>query len=154
MAATATAPRRVDIETGPSARRFAPKAAHTLRLAHDATAAASARHAAETMLMAWRLAEESVYDTLLIITELVTNAVEHALPPVSMQLRLAVTDVLEVVIDVTDGGPAPEEGSWASSGTPDEHGRGEFIITALATHHGSRLDADGAHHWATVRAAR
>ncbi|MDC2950475.1 ATP-binding protein [Streptomyces heilongjiangensis] len=125
----------------------------TVGLQHDAGAPRHARRAAENALRQWEVDEEVISDALLVVTELVTNAVEHALPPVILELR-APSPGSGLSIEVIDGGPAPTEGAWAASGTPDEHGRGELIVSALTTRHGSRTVGAAAHHWATISVAR
>ncbi|MBL1102000.1 ATP-binding protein [Streptomyces coffeae] len=120
-------------------------------LPHHLTAAAVARRKARPDLSAWGLDEDTAYDALLVLTELVTNAVEHALPPVALHLWTITTadGHTGLHIDVTDGGPAPEDSPWATSYTADEHGRGRHIITSLASHT-STHHTDTTHHSATL----
>ncbi|MFI0544902.1 ATP-binding protein [Streptomyces sp. WSLK1-3] len=126
----------------------------TVGLEYDAGAPRQARRTVESALRQWEVDEEVISDALLVVTELVTNAVEHALPPVTLELRAPSPAGSGLSIEVIDGGPAPTEGAWAASGTPDEHGRGELIVSALATHYGNRIVGAEAHYWATISVAR
>jgi anti-sigma regulatory factor (Ser/Thr protein kinase) len=124
-----------------------------LPVAHNATAPSDARRAARCLLARWGLTEDAVYDAQLVISELLTNAIEHALPPVALHLRPVRCDGHPAVeIAVTDGGPASTPGSWAATGSTDEHGRGRSIVAALAVHNGSCESTRAAAHWATVEA--
>jgi anti-sigma regulatory factor (Ser/Thr protein kinase) len=124
-----------------------------LPVAHNATAPSSARHTARDLLAQWGLTEDAVYDALLVISELLTNAVEHALPPVSLHLAPVRSDGHAAVrIAVTDGGPANVPGSWAATGSTDEHGRGRSIVAALTVQNGSREATLATAHWAIVEA--
>lgn len=130
------------------------RAGFELSLAHDNTAPALARRAAREIITEWGLGDDAVYDALLIISELTTNAIEHALPPVALHLRPADVDGHpSVIIDVTDGGPAPVPGPWTASCSAIEHGRGNTIVTALAEQAGYCETVAESDHWATVSAA-
>lgn len=122
-----------------------------LPLAHDATAPSTARHAARGFLTESGLNEDAVYDALLVISEMATNAVEHALPPVTLHVQPVQADGHPAVrIAVTDGGPSPEPGEWAATGTTDEHGRGCTIVEALTACNGTRTTEATTAHWATL----
>ncbi|WP_225320772.1 ATP-binding protein [Streptomyces luteolifulvus] len=85
-------------------------------------------------------------DALLIISELVTNAVVHALPPAALRVRCTRWGALR--IEVTDGGPQPPLPSHTDP--RDEHGRGMYIVAALATCHGTVTHERGATRWAEL----
>jgi anti-sigma regulatory factor (Ser/Thr protein kinase) len=120
-----------------------------LSLAHDEMSPSIARRAARGVLGEWGLSEDAVYDALVIISELTTNAIEHALPPVMLHLRPTDMDGHpSVLIDVSDGGPAPCPGDWTASCSASEHGRGNAIVAALAEQDGYCEAGDQGDHWA------
>ncbi|WP_369198942.1 ATP-binding protein [Streptomyces djakartensis] len=119
-------------------------------LEHGSLAPATARHAARPVLESWGLDEEQVYDTLLVISELVTNAIAHALPPVVLHLHVT-ADSGRIRVRVSDGGPQADPTTWTAGRPEDEHGRGMAIISALADHTDTSVDADGLiDHWADL----
>ncbi|MBD0842176.1 ATP-binding protein [Streptomyces sp. TRM68416] len=85
-------------------------------------------------------------DALLIISELVTNAVVHARPPAALRVRCTRCGALR--IEVTDGGSHTPRPSRRDS--EDEHGRGMFIVAALAARHGTVTRERGAMRWAEL----
>ncbi|MGW3141178.1 ATP-binding protein [Streptomyces sp. NPDC001139] len=123
-------------------------------LEHRPEAAADARHIARTYLNAWSIAPNDEDAVLLVVSELVTNAVEHALAPVHLHLHRTRADG-RVWVGVSDGGPAPRDGTWTRSCTPAEHGRGLTVVAALAEHHGTRTweDTGRTTHWARINTA-
>ncbi|MEV6583773.1 ATP-binding protein [Streptomyces sp. NPDC051582] len=121
-------------------------------LPHRPQSASAARRITRATLTRWDLDEDTIDQALLVVSELVTNAVEHALPPVALHIeRPARGD--SVHIEVDDGGPAPVEGAWTTSCAPEEHGRGNALVAALATDHGIRELPDGLAHWADLATA-
>ncbi|MET7746437.1 ATP-binding protein [Streptomyces sp. NPDC005385] len=123
-------------------------------LEHGPLAPASARHEARPVLAAWGLDDDQIYDTLLVISELVTNAVSHALPPVVLHLRASIEGSGPVEVRVSDGGPESTPDNWAAARPAGEHGRGDMIITALASQAGAVSGSEGLiDHWASFAAA-
>ncbi|MFD3537385.1 ATP-binding protein [Streptomyces sp. NPDC058664] len=121
-------------------------------LEHQPEAVGAARHTVHPVLHKWQLSAEACDAVLLVVSELVTNAVEHAQPPLTLHLHREPTGS-KVWVGVTDGGPACQEGTWTSSCTDDEHGRGMIIVEALADAHGNRAHPGGTTHWARLSAA-
>ncbi|MFJ3106772.1 ATP-binding protein [Streptomyces sp. NPDC086835] len=121
----------------------------TEMLEHRPEAASAARHTAQEVLSAWDLSSETADAVLLVVSELVTNAVEHAQPPLALHLHREPTGS-RVWVGVTDGGPAAQDGTWTSSCTDDEHGRGLAVVDALADAHGARTHTSGTTHWAAL----
>ncbi|MER6196042.1 ATP-binding protein [Streptomyces sp. NPDC001586] len=118
---------------------------------HRPESASTARRMTRAALSEWGVDEDSSDQVLLVVSELVTNAVEHALPPIA--LRVARPTPQTVHIEVDDGGPAAVEGSWASTGDVDEHGRGSAIVSVLTSSHGIRFQSNGSTYWADVPVA-
>ncbi|MEU9978903.1 ATP-binding protein [Streptomyces sp. NPDC051014] len=114
-------------------------------LDHCPEAPAVARALAHRTLKDW--GAENADTVILVVSELVTNAVEHALPPLALRLEQAAAGLR---VSVTDGGPAPQEGSWIASCAPEEHGRGLLIVGVLAEARGTYRHAHGATHWASL----
>ncbi|MFI8294150.1 ATP-binding protein [Streptomyces sp. NPDC085614] len=119
-------------------------------LQHRPEAASAARRIARRMLEDWHVSGDIEDTALLVVSELVTNAVEHAQAPVVLHLHHQHADG-RVWVGVTDGGPAPHDGAWSTSCTPDEHGRGLDLIDALTTAHGTHTHTHGGTtHWARL----
>ncbi|MGN5381543.1 hypothetical protein ACQ4WX_43835 [Streptomyces lasalocidi] len=57
-------------------------------------------------------------------------------------------------IEVTDTGPDLATGCSRAGIDPDEHGRGETIVRALAARHGIRVHPGGVTRWAELAIAR
>ncbi|MFJ6788369.1 ATP-binding protein [Streptomyces angustmyceticus] len=124
---------------------------HDIRLSVSDTpaAAASARRQFATEMRDWRLPAHSdaLHTAELIAGELLSNAVQYA-------GRGAITlfggcDGNAVRVEVSDSSrslPRPR-----SPGENDEHGRGLFLIAALADRYGVELTATGKRCWAEVR---
>uniref|UniRef100_UPI002F919AFE ATP-binding protein n=1 Tax=Kitasatospora indigofera TaxID=67307 RepID=UPI002F919AFE len=119
-------------------------------LEHQPQAAAAARRIARTCTDAWQIGDDCAQSVLLVVSELVTNAVEHAQAPVT--LHLYHTDCDERVwIGVSDGGPAPRDGTWTRSCTDNQHGLGLAVVEALSEINGTRTHLGGhTTHWARL----
>ncbi|MEU3050794.1 ATP-binding protein [Streptomyces sp. NPDC006984] len=117
-------------------------------LPHRPESAGVARRVTRALLEEWGVDDDCADLVLLVVSELVTNAVEHALPPIALLIGQSAEGAVR--IEVEDGGPAPEEGAWATTGSPGEHGRGRHLVAALATAHGSHPLPGGATHWASL----
>jgi anti-sigma regulatory factor (Ser/Thr protein kinase) len=137
---------------GHSARSRGPGDRGTWALAHRPQAAREARQITEGVLARWKVAPEARDLVLLAVSELVTNAVEHAAPPLALHLSRD-PHTGQVHVEVTDGGPAAEEGDWAASCAHGEHGRGLAIIDRIAVAHGDGRQTDRATHWADLTIA-
>ncbi|MFG2120173.1 ATP-binding protein [Streptomyces sp. NPDC048710] len=112
------------------------------------------RRRVRAVLADWDVSPEIVDDALLMVSELVTNAIVHALPPARLRLSWVQSDDRRTLrVEVTDTGPALLGGRSRVGIDPDEHGRGEAIVHALATRHGIRVDAGGVTRWADLAAA-
>ncbi|WP_406724908.1 ATP-binding protein [Streptomyces sp. GD-15H] len=130
-------------------RRPGPVDRGTWALTHRPQAAREARQITEGALAQWKVAPEARDLVLLAVSELVTNAVEHAAPPLVLHLSRD-PHTGQVHVEVTDGGPAAEEGDWAASCAGGEHGRGLAIIDRIAVAHGDGRQADRATYWADL----
>ncbi|MET7288064.1 ATP-binding protein [Streptomyces sp. NPDC005573] len=110
-----------------------------------------ARRRARAVLADWGVAPDIVEDALLVVSELVTNAIVHALPPAELRLSWRREDGFETLrVEVGDAGPALPDGISPPGIDPDEHGRGEEIVHALATRHGLRVRLGGVTRWAEL----
>ncbi|ANP52551.1 anti-sigma regulatory factor (Ser/Thr protein kinase) [Streptomyces griseochromogenes] len=111
----------------------------------------TARRRARGLLVDWNVCPKIVEDSLLVVSELVTNAIVHALPPAVLRLSWVRCDGLGTLrVEVTDGGPALPGGHLGTGCDPDEHGRGEGIVHALADRHGIRIHGGGVTRWADL----
>jgi anti-sigma regulatory factor (Ser/Thr protein kinase) len=127
---------------------------YVCQIEHGAVAVAVARRTARTVLTGWAVPEEAVHDAVLVVSELVTNAVEHALPPVALRLYRGEADGTAIIrVEVTDGGPAPQQGPWIASCGPEEHGRGARIVDSLGIGTGIGSRNRGGGRWADLIAA-
>ncbi|MFF4345903.1 ATP-binding protein [Streptomyces sp. NPDC001530] len=119
------------------------------------TGAVSAiRRRVGAVLADWNVSREIVEDALLVVSELLTNALVHALPPAELRLSWVRDDGLGTLrVEVTDAGPALAAGQSPAGFDPDEHGRGEEIVHALATRHGIHVHSGGFTRWADLVAA-
>ncbi|MFE6817829.1 ATP-binding protein [Streptomyces sp. NPDC057675] len=120
-------------------------------LSHTPEAPAVARHIAEMVLNEWHVDAATADAVLLVTSELVTNAVTHAEPPVVLSLCLQ-HHGWSVWVGVTDGGPAREGGSDSrtEARAEDEHGRGLYIVDALADARGTLSHVVAVTHWARL----
>ncbi|MFI8192380.1 ATP-binding protein [Streptomyces sp. NPDC085946] len=120
-------------------------------LPHSPGAVSAVRRRARAVLAGWEVSPQIVDDSLLVVTELVTNAVVHALPPAWLRLSWngsGGTGTLRV--EVSDAGPARRAGRPRADVDPDEHGRGECIVRALATRCGLFVHPGGITRWADL----
>ncbi|MFI2204325.1 ATP-binding protein [Streptomyces sp. NPDC020192] len=115
-----------------------------------AGAVSAVRRSVAAVLAEWSVAPAIVEDALLVVSELVTNAILHACPPAVLRLSWVPGDGAR--IEVTDAGPALSAGRSLAGTDPDEHGRGETIVHALATRHGIRVHPGGVTRWAELAA--
>lgn len=114
-------------------------------------AVSTVRRQAGAVLAGWDVSEELTEDSLLVVSELLTNAFVHALPPAQLRLSLVRSGGLSTLrVEVTDAGPALSVGEPCAGVDPDEHGRGEHIVHALATRHGVRVHPGGVTRWADL----
>lgn len=114
-------------------------------------AVTAVRRRVGAVLADWNVSPEILEDSLLVVSELLTNALVHALPPAELRLswsRGGGTGTLRV--EVTDAGPARTAGRSPAGVDPDEHGRGEQIVHALAARHGIRIHPGGITRWADL----
>ncbi|MDF2261447.1 ATP-binding protein [Streptantibioticus ferralitis] len=119
---------------------------------HIREAVATVRRRAHTLLADWGVPADSLEDALLVISELITNAILHALPPAVLRLCWSETEGRPTLrVEVTDGGPVPRPRPCAEEmATPDEHGRGLAIVTALSVRHGTHARCGGVVRWADL----
>ncbi|MQY36343.1 hypothetical protein SRB17_43420 [Streptomyces sp. RB17] len=116
-----------------------------------AGAVSAVRRRAAVVLADWSVCPLLVEDALLVVSELVTNAIVHARPPAVLRLSWVQGDGDRTLhIEVSDAGPALPVGGFLIGTDPDEHGRGETIVHALATRHGIRTHLDGVTRWAEL----
>ncbi|MEU3983264.1 ATP-binding protein [Streptomyces sp. NPDC026672] len=123
---------------------------HVWPLPHITEAVSALRHRVEAVLAGWGVCPEIAENALLVVSELLTNAIIHALPPAELRLSWDRADTLRV--EVTDAGSCIP-GARSCEGDPDEHGRGELIVHALAARHGIRAHRGGITRWADLVAA-
>jgi anti-sigma regulatory factor (Ser/Thr protein kinase) len=84
-------------------------------------------------------------DTLLVVSELVTNAVRAGCSSADLSIEI---DVEGVRVGVTDDGPGLPVVRLADP--EDEHGRGMFLISAVASDWGVRATERGKEVWAAL----
>ncbi|MFF8732735.1 ATP-binding protein [Streptomyces sp. NPDC015171] len=124
---------------------------HVCPIPPVAGAVSAVRRRVAAVLADWSVCPEIVEDTLLVVSELVTNAIVHARPPAELRLSWVRREGGGTLrIDVTDMGAALTAGDSLIGIDPDEHGRGEAIVHALATCHGIRLHTGGVTRWAEL----
>ncbi|MEV6118021.1 ATP-binding protein [Streptomyces sp. NPDC052109] len=110
-------------------------------------AVSAVRRSAAAVLADWDVSASIADDALLVVSELVTNAIIHARPPAVLGLSWE-GDAIR--IEVTDAGPVIPACRSRDGIDPDEHGRGETIVHALATRHGIRVHPGGVTRWADL----
>ncbi|GGW15592.1 hypothetical protein GCM10018980_52710 [Streptomyces capoamus] len=116
-----------------------------------AGAVAAVRRRAAAVLADWSVCSEIVEDALLVVSELATNAIIHARPPAELRLSWKPgAGGRTLRVEVTDAGPERHAGRPLDGFDPDEHGRGEAIVRALATHSGIRIHPGGVTRWAEL----
>ena len=109
------------------------------------------RRRAGAVLAAWQVSPDVIEDALLVVSELLTNAMVHALPPAVLRLSWTRDAGLGTLrIEVTDSGPARSAGEPPAGIDPDEHGRGEEIVHALATRYGIHTRPGAVTRWADL----
>ncbi|MFI9243500.1 ATP-binding protein [Streptomyces sp. NPDC053086] len=119
-----------------------------------AGAVSAVRRRVAVLLADWTVCPEIIEDSLLVVSELVTNAILHARPPAELRLSWVRGDGCRTLrIEVTDAGAALSAGQSLVGIDPDEHGRGEAIVHALATRHGIRVHSGGVTRWAELAVA-
>ena len=109
---------------------------------HDHVSAA--RHFVADRLSEWRV-PAAVDSAVLVVSELSTNAVIHAQTSFSVHVSWNGEVVL---VQVTDGSPAPPAINRTESGTPG--GRGLVVVDAVAEQWGSIPLPHGKTVWATL----
>ncbi|MEV5807280.1 ATP-binding protein [Streptomyces parvulus] len=114
---------------------------------HAHRAVAAARREVRCALEAGGVGEGAADDALLVVSELTTNSIAHALPPVT--LRVAVLDQEFIRIEVGDSG-APPPGRRQAGQPADEHGRGNAIVSTVASRTGELTQAGRVTRWAEV----
>ena len=124
---------------------------HVCPLPPVAGAVPAVRRRVRAVLADWQVSAEIVEDALLMVSELVTNAIVHALPPARLRLSWVRVDERSTLrVEVTDTGPAFPAGQPRVGIDPDEHGRGEAIVHALASRYGIRVHPGGVTRWADL----
>ncbi|MFD8221183.1 ATP-binding protein [Streptomyces sp. NPDC059697] len=127
---------------------------HVGPLPHVAEVVSAARRRVKAVLADWNVSCEIAEDCLLVVSELLTNAIVHALPPAELRLSWVRAEGLSTLrVEVTDAGSALPAGQSLPGIDPDEHGRGQEIVHALATRHGIRVHSGGITRWADLVSA-
>lgn len=120
-----------------------------------ARAVTDARHRLLAGILDWELqasrsdeVEGELLDAVgLVATELLANSVQHAGPgPISVTARLTGDDTVR--IEVSDSSSALPHMELPDSDS--EHGRGLFLVAALATRHDVEPTASGKCCWAEI----
>ncbi|QIY68351.1 ATP-binding protein [Streptomyces sp. RLB1-33] len=124
---------------------------HVGPLPHVAEVVSATRRRVKAILADWNVSCEIAEDCLLVVSELLTNAIVHALPPAELRLSWVRAEGLSTLrVEVTDAGSALPPGQSPPGIDPDEHGRGQEIVHALATRHGIRVHSGGITRWADL----
>jgi anti-sigma regulatory factor (Ser/Thr protein kinase) len=115
-------------------------------LADSAAAAKAARRAVAELLASCGQAGTDAADTVVLLTsEVVTNAITHAAPAADAVREFALSVRItagSVWVEVTD--PDPAVFVPGDAGATAEHGRGLFLVAALAKEWGVRIEPDQA----------
>ncbi|MFE3412568.1 ATP-binding protein [Streptomyces mirabilis] len=124
---------------------------HVGPLPHVAEVVSAARQRVKAVLADWNVSCEIAEDCLLVVSELLTNAIVHALPPAELRLSWVRAEGLSTLrVEVTDAGSKLPAGQSPPGIDPDEHGRGQEIVHALAARHGIRVHSGGITRWADL----
>ncbi|MBL1108463.1 ATP-binding protein [Streptomyces sp. 5-8] len=116
-----------------------------------AGAVSAVRRRVAALLADWSVCPDIAEDAMLVVSELVTNAIVHARPPAELRLSWVRGDgCRNLRIEVTDAGAALAAGASLVGIDPDEHGRGEAIVHALAVRHGIHVHPGGVTRWAEL----
>ncbi|MCX4426703.1 ATP-binding protein [Streptomyces mirabilis] len=124
---------------------------HVGPLPHVAEVVSAARRRVKAVLADWNVSCEIAEDCLLVVSELLTNAIVHAMPPAELRLSWVRAEGLSTLrVEVTDAGSKLPAGQSPPGIDPDEHGRGQEIVHALAARHGIRVHSGGITRWADL----
>jgi anti-sigma regulatory factor (Ser/Thr protein kinase) len=126
---------------------------HTGRMSiqgHDLNGVKDARHFVDGLLGSWGLAEVSD-DVQLLVSEVVTNALIHAGSDVDLRMRAFPDHVRVEVRDFASQPPVPYPFAASDEGVAEaEHGRGLFLVEALARAWNSSPNGRGKTVWLEV----
>ncbi|MCI3273598.1 ATP-binding protein [Streptomyces cylindrosporus] len=130
-----------------------------LRLPSERSGCGQARAFTERVLTGWEL-DHCLDDALTIVSELTANALLHAVRPeadgeTASEVRLRLTRrPAHLVCAVTDQSPSVPTGPHTADPL-QEHGRGLFLVEALAQHWGwTRTASTGKTVWAMLPTER
>ncbi|MEU9547240.1 ATP-binding protein [Streptomyces mirabilis] len=117
---------------------------------HSHQAVAAVRQDVKCVLESCGVGRGTVDTATLVVSELTTNSITHALPPVT--LRVAVLGQRVIRIEVVDAGTSNDVCQPANQPT-DEHGRGNLIVSTLASRTGQLAYFGRVTRWAEVPVA-
>jgi anti-sigma regulatory factor (Ser/Thr protein kinase) len=121
----------------------------TVRLEPGTRAPSQARRWLAGLCTSWSC-EAVAGDAALLVSELATNAVLHASSPIAVRAAYVPPTLTVSVTDALPGDvvhPLPEDGTKGGA----EHGRGLFIVRALADEWGVAHEEDGKSVWFRLR---